>query len=123
MKEIKDIVSRPSPPSLPIPSKQSVLVVPPLPTDLFSGREDELKEMERCFEFPKTSVGLKKQRRFVLYGTGGMGKTQMALKFLERNDDRYVLPLSRSRAKLLKPDDQIHYAVYHRCHLQRHYRE
>ena len=64
-------------------------VIPPLPTETFIGRNDYLRKMEDSFELPKTSVELKMQRRFVLYGTGGMGKTQLALKFFDENRERY----------------------------------
>lgn len=71
-------------------TKVPKIVVPPLPTELFTGRDDYLKEMELCFKFPKSSVELGKQRRFVLYGTGGIGKTQLALKFFDLHRKRYV---------------------------------
>ena len=66
------------------------LVKLPLPAEYFTGRDEYLKTVETSFDFPKTSVESKKQRRFVLYGTGGMGKTQLALKFLDEQSDRYV---------------------------------
>ena len=64
-------------------SKAPRIIIPPLPTGLFTGRDDYLKEMEVRFQLPKSSVELGIQRRFVLYGTGGIGKTQIALKFLD----------------------------------------
>ena len=66
----------------------SYVVIPPPPTDIFTGREDYLAQMEQVFDFTKTSMELKKQRKFVLYGIGGMGKTQIALKFRERHCDK-----------------------------------
>ena len=63
-------------------------IIPPSPTDLFTGRGDYLRCIRDSFDFPKTSVEMKIQRRFVLYGTGGMGKTQLALKFLEENCEK-----------------------------------
>ena len=66
----------------------SCVVFPPPPTDIFTGREDYLAQMEQAFDFSKTSMALKKQRKFVLYGIGGMGKTQIALKFRERHCDK-----------------------------------
>lgn len=66
-------------------------IIPPLPTDIFTGRDDYLKIMEESFEFPKSSIELGKQRSFVLYGSGGIGKTQLALKFSELHRDKYVL--------------------------------
>ena len=70
---------------------QLVPIFIPLPTEIFCGREGDLKKMQECFEFPKTSIELKKQCKFVLYGVGGVGKTQLALKFIEENEDKYVI--------------------------------
>ena len=63
-------------------------IIPPLPTDMFTGRDHYLEVMRNSFQFPKTSVEMGKQRKFVLYGTGGMGKTQVALKFIDEDHDR-----------------------------------
>lgn len=63
-------------------------IIPPPPTDVFTGRDDYLRLIETSLMLPKTSVELGKQRRYVLYGTGGMGKTQLALKFLDKNSER-----------------------------------
>ena len=71
-------------------SKGLKMVTLPLPTEFFTGRDEYLNTVEGCFEFPKSSIELGKQRRFVFHGTGGMGKTQLALKFLDRNKDRYA---------------------------------
>ena len=66
------------------------LVRLPLPAEYFAGRDEYLKTIETCFEFPLTSVELRKRRGFVFYGTGGMGKIQLALKFIDEHSDRYV---------------------------------
>ena len=78
-----------------IPEKPSIIrgvkvVTLPPPTDYFTGRHEYLSTMEADFVFPKTSAELRRQRRLVLYGTGGMGKTQLALKFLNQHSDQYV---------------------------------
>lgn len=69
-------------------SQELRVVIPPPPSYIFTGREDYLAQMEECFDLTKTSMELKKQRRFILYRIGGMGKTQIALKFRERNSDK-----------------------------------
>jgi len=71
-------------------STPSLLVTPPLPSEIFTGRDDYLRKIESSFELPKTSRELKNQRRFVPYGTGGIGKTQLALKFLDANSNMCV---------------------------------
>ena len=78
-------------PSLQAGKNPLLLVTPPLPTEIFLGRENDLKHMESCFEFPNTSVELRRQRKFVLYGVGGIGKTQIALKFIAQNKERCVI--------------------------------
>ena len=65
-------------------------IIPPPPTDMFTGRSDYLQKMKDTFGLPKTSVEMRTQRKFVLYGTGGIGKTQLALKFLDENREQYV---------------------------------
>ena len=93
VKEIKQIISSPDP-LFQARGNQLVLINPPLPTEIFTGREKDLNQMEESFELPKTSMELKKQRRFILYGVGGIGKTQLALKFIDQNEDRYVILMS-----------------------------
>ena len=68
----------------------------PSPTSLFTGRKDILEQLHKCFPISPTSVESAKQRRFVLYGLGGGGKTQVALKFIkecqvEIQQQRYAL--------------------------------
>ena len=82
-----------------------LLVTPPLPTEIFSGRENDLKHMESCFEFPSTSIELKRQRKFVLYGVGGIGKTQIALKFIAQNKERCVIFGSKLCSKYSETSD------------------
>ncbi|KDQ50310.1 hypothetical protein JAAARDRAFT_186325 [Jaapia argillacea MUCL 33604] len=55
----------------------------PLPTPTFTGREDILLELHTFFGPSLSSVKCHKQRIFVLHGLGGVGKTQIALKFVE----------------------------------------
>jgi hypothetical protein len=54
----------------------------PSPTNLFTGRNDVLLQLHKCFTPLPTSVESAQQRRFVLYGLGGGGKTQIAFKFI-----------------------------------------
>ena len=65
-------------------------LTPPPPTDIFTGREDILQQMAVSFGFSTASTASGKQRRFVLHGLGGVGKTQTALKFLDLHRDKYV---------------------------------
>lgn len=55
----------------------------------FTGGDDVLYELrEKCLPLEEVSAQ-KQQRRFILYGLGGSGKTQMALKFASYHQERY----------------------------------
>ena len=58
---------------------------PPLPSEIFTGRVEYLEKMRETFSIQASSTERRKQRRFVLYGMGGAGKTELALKFLDQN--------------------------------------
>ncbi|KAG9087627.1 hypothetical protein FS749_002797 [Ceratobasidium sp. UAMH 11750] len=66
-----------------ITSNYTITGCPP-PSQLFTGRETELKQMGTCL-----ADGSKERRVFVLYGLGGAGKTQLALQFAELHKDKY----------------------------------
>ena len=62
--------------------------VPRGPSTSFTGREEVLTRLEtRCLP----SSNSKQQRRFVIHGLGGSGKTQICLKFAEDNREEYTL--------------------------------
>ena len=63
-------------------------IIPPLPIDIFTGRNHYLKILEEGFEISGTALRKEKQKVFVLYGSGGMGKTQLALKFADLHRER-----------------------------------
>jgi Cdc6-like AAA superfamily ATPase len=77
--------------NVPAESPGNVKAVPPkpkpvpAPSELFTGREEELNHMIEWLlpnnQWEPDCI------RFVLYGLGGMGKTQIALKFLENIKD------------------------------------
>ncbi|KAK3937152.1 hypothetical protein QBC46DRAFT_417118 [Diplogelasinospora grovesii] len=52
----------------------------------FTGRDDILAEMETSFFSHNAEGG---QKRFVLYGMGGSGKTQVSLKFAEKHREKF----------------------------------
>jgi hypothetical protein len=56
--------------------------LPPLrpPSGLFTGRDIYLKALEDCF-LAKPNC---ERKKFLLYGMGGIGKTQICLKFIEQ---------------------------------------
>lgn len=62
-------------------------LVPRAVSDLFTGRKSTLEKLEQCV-LPATGHKNPKQRRFVLVGPGGMGKSEVCLKFAERCRNR-----------------------------------
>ncbi|KAH0555801.1 hypothetical protein GP486_006255 [Trichoglossum hirsutum] len=56
---------------------------------IFTGRDDIIRKLrEKCLP-SETEDRLVKQRRFVLYGLGGSGKTQACLKFAQDHRERF----------------------------------
>lgn len=58
----------------------------------FTGREDVLRLLDRVFS-PRER-GSSPRRDYLLWGQGGIGKTQIALRFADRFADRYVFDRS-----------------------------
>ena len=71
---------------IPAPTLTALTPIPP-PSILFTGRGDVLSKMEDYFNPSTASVHSKQQHIYVLYGMGGAGKTQIALKFMQQNAD------------------------------------
>ena len=71
----------------------SCQVLPPV--EVFTGRGDYLEQMRLYFEVENLGPDSASQKRkiFVLYGLGGSGKTQLALKFAELYHDWYSLSI------------------------------
>ncbi|AEO54031.1 hypothetical protein MYCTH_2296089 [Thermothelomyces thermophilus ATCC 42464] len=56
-------------------------------TRFFTGREDILAKLRACFY--ERNTGGKPRREFLLYGMGGVGKTQIALKTADDLEDQF----------------------------------
>ena len=62
--------------------------VPHNVSGIFTGRDDIIRKIcERCLP-SDTGKRLTEQKRFVLYGLGGSGKTQACLKFAQDYRER-----------------------------------
>jgi hypothetical protein len=69
--------------------QSKALVRCPPPSQIFQGRQDILERIDECF-----SNDTGGRHVYVLYGLGGSGKTQIALKFLDlanKPNPRYSL--------------------------------
>lgn len=54
----------------------------------FIGREDISETVEKALLSSETDSTVRRQKRFVVYGMGGSGKTQICSKFARDNQDR-----------------------------------
>ncbi|QRV94760.1 nephrocystin-3 protein [Ceratobasidium sp. AG-Ba] len=87
--------------AIPSPLKNNLARQCPPPSPLFVGREQQLSKMSQYLG------GEAAQRRiFVLHGLGGVGKTQLALKFVElyKNDYQYVFYIDCTSTNTLNAD-------------------
>jgi hypothetical protein len=78
---IKRIIQGPNP----VEIKNEYLLVPHTVSQHFTGRHEMLQVLKDKL-VPNRIV--KDQRRFVLYGLGGSGKTQMSLKFAHDHEEK-----------------------------------
>ena len=58
---------------------------------IFTGRGDVLQKLHDGCLPPKPDGRLTEQKRFVLYGLGGSGKTQSCIKFAQDHQERWAL--------------------------------
>ena len=63
----------------------AVIPLMPNPSNRFTGRTQVVTELKR--HFFNTSDSAQRRKFFLLYGMGGIGKTQICLKFLEEMAD------------------------------------
>ena len=64
-----------------------VIPLMPNPSTRFTGRTEVIAKLKSHF-FPNTNDAVPKRKFFLLYGMGGIGKTQICLKFVEEMLDR-----------------------------------
>ncbi len=80
------------------PGSTTINHCPPV-TALFKGRQGILEQLDAYF-YPRTG-GERHRREFLLYGMGGSGKSQIALKFAEAYEQRWVHSTAATYALLL----------------------
>ncbi|KAI0810717.1 tetratricopeptide repeat domain-containing protein [Xylaria sp. FL0064] len=71
------------------PTINQYFKTPQAVSSIFTGRETLLKELKHCFIQPPGPLRSQSQRRFVVHGLGGSGKTQFCCKFAEDNRERF----------------------------------
>lgn len=57
--------------------------IPQTVSSIFTGREAQLEELNTTFFAPSSTVQSRNQKRFVIYGVAGSGKTQFCCKFAQ----------------------------------------
>ena len=62
-------------------TSDGVIPLVPNPSNRFTGRIEVIAELKR--HFFNTNDSAQKRKFFLLYGMGGIGKTQICLKFIE----------------------------------------
>ncbi len=72
--------------------------VPRLLSPVFTGRDEDLQCLTTSLA-PGPSSPRKHQRRYVLFGLGGSGKTQICLKYVQEQRERYVQDLDETRLR------------------------
>ena len=68
-------------------TSDGVVPLTPNPSNRFTGRTEVVAKLKSHF-FTNTNDAAKKRKFFLLYGMGGIGKTQICLKFLEDMSDQ-----------------------------------
>ena len=66
-------------------TSDGVIPLMPNPSNRFTGRAEVITKLKR--HFSDTNDSAQKRNFFLLYGMGGIGKTQICLKFVEEMSD------------------------------------
>ena len=66
-------------------TSNGVILLMPMPSNQFTGQTEDIAELKR--HFFNTNNSALKRKFFLLYGMGGIGKTQICLKFVEEMSD------------------------------------
>ncbi|KAI0200714.1 tetratricopeptide repeat domain-containing protein [Astrocystis sublimbata] len=86
------------------PTTNKYFKTPQAVSSIFTGREKLLQELRHGFIQSPEPLRNQMQRRFVVYGLGGSGKTQFCCKFAEDNRERFwgVFSIDGSSVKSIK---------------------
>ena len=73
--------------------------IPQAVSSIFTGREDLSQTVEECLLASDTTNASRQQRRFIIHGIGGSGKSQFCSKFAQDHRERSVRSLCMRKAK------------------------
>ena len=68
-------------------TSEGVIPLMPNPSTRFTGRTEVIAKLKSHF-FINTNDAVQKRKLFLLYGMGGIGKTQICLKFVQEMSER-----------------------------------
>jgi len=89
IQDLMNAVQQPQPLRQPLYRNEKFYVPKPL-SPIFTGRDSELEALKADFGIPfSPDRPFQQQRRFVVQGMGGSGKTQFTVKFAELNRDHF----------------------------------
>ena len=74
-----------------VPEKNEHCILPDKLNALFTGRNEIRQRLQDCL-LPDRYARAREQQRFVLFGLGGSGKTQLALRFASDHKEKYIPP-------------------------------
>jgi hypothetical protein len=75
-------------------------MVPRAINSLFTGRSDILSRIQRALQSESMSVA-QFQRRFVITGLGGQGKSEVCLQVASLMKQKYVLPIALEDSQVI----------------------
>lgn len=64
--------------------------IPQVVSSIFTGREDVVQALEEALWAPESHESTGQQRRYIVYGIGGSGKTQFCSKFAQDHRERLI---------------------------------
>ena len=73
---------------VPLASLNKHFYTPQIVSSIFTGRATDLDTLRQCLQAPTSPNPLHVQKRFVVYGLPGSGKTQFCCKFASDNKNR-----------------------------------
>ena len=70
--------------------KNKIFRIPQAVSSIFTGREDVSQTVEEAFWASGEETSAMQQRRYIIHGIGGSGKTQFCSKFAQDHRERYA---------------------------------
>ncbi|KAI4260743.1 MAG: hypothetical protein LQ352_000135 [Teloschistes flavicans] len=88
-----DNISYSGPTTPPSRFRNKYFEVPRDPSSVFTGRDEVRERLHACYSPSGKTKIQRQQKRFVIYGLGGSGKTQVCLKFAEDYREEWAHPI------------------------------